>query len=326
MNTGNRRKKIVSPILCCLGLALPLVLAGCRAGPIFPVKAAGVSTRPTASTGREQPPQDKSHARVARLLKGLDLIPATALMGEMERRGFNTLSERDLWRKVAGNTLAMSGANAFFGKDRRAALKVAVLGGGLTSPGNWRVKASAVCHSSRRGHEFCTGLFFKGDDVVCWAGLGRFGGTDTYLKPCDILPGNVLSTAPVRTATNNVLTLPKSQVDAAMERWGFAQLSKRDLWLRFAGKTLKMATTLGYYDKSKRVKLRDTALGGGLSSQGTWKMKGSTICHTVRKGHEFCTGLYFRGDEVVCWPGAGKVSGRGNHLLACTLLPGDRAG
>ena len=45
------------------------------------------------------------------------------------------------------------------------------------------------------------------------------------------------------------------------------------------------------------------SLGGGLESAGACYVKGSNLCHSVREGHEFCSGLFFRGAELLCWPG-----------------------
>jgi hypothetical protein len=240
-------------------------------------------------------------------------------------QGFAALTDQELWRRVAGNTLRLAGSLGYFRDDRSVELASTALGSGLTSSGTWKIKKMNVCHSIRDGHEFCTGLYFRGEEILCWPGIGHYALDTGYLRACVILRGNRVASAPIGTVLAAMETVPAKDAPRAMEKHGFVQLSGNEIWRRIVGKTLRMPGSYGRFAKDKTVTIESTSLGSGLTSSGTWKIKKRNVCHSIREGHEFCTGLYFRGEEVLCWPGIGRYAPDTGYLRECRVLPGKGA-
>ena len=251
-------------------------------------------------------------------------VPAANGIGAMGRQGFVPLSDKDVWRRIAGKTIEIAGSLGYYAPDRRVEIVNASLGGKLTSKGIWRIRSGRLCHSARRGHEFCTGLYFRGDEVLCWPGIGRYSRDTGYLRACGILHGNRVVSTPVPAVLAALETMSARNAPAALAKHGFVRLSGNQLWRRVAGRTLRFANSLGTYSRDKTIAIRDGSLGGELTSHGTWKIKKKNLCHTMRKDHEFCTALYFRGDELLCWPGIGRYARDTGYLRECSLLTGNQ--
>ena len=253
-----------------------------------------------------------------------------------------------------GNTLKVVNSFSYYGKDNKIKLRENALGGGLESLGTWTIKEQALCHSVREGHEFCSGIFFRGRDILCWPGIGWSPDDTDYLRYCSVLAGDrtvpargtageagsVLYASAVPKAKKRAGPKPPSidQILAALrgmpardgigelEKRGFTRPSARDLVKIIHGNTLKVVNSYSYYGDDYKIKLKEIALGGGLESRGTWTIKNSNLCHSVREGHEFCSGLFVRGRETLCWPGIGWSPDDTDYLRHCSVLSGDKAG
>ena len=171
----------------------------------------------------------------------------------------------------------------------------------------------------------CNGLYFRGRDVLCWPGIGGEAPDTGYLSECRIFKGDVTGRLPIEGVVSLLVNVSAANGVAAITEQGFAALTDQELWRRVAGNTLRLAGSLGYFSDDRSVELASTALGSGLTSSGTWKIKKMNVCHSIRDGHEFCTGLYFRGEEVLCWPGIGRYAPDTGYLRECRVLPGKGA-
>lgn len=262
-------------------------------------------------------------ARVAGTLAALRNVPAADGIGALRSRGFKSLAENELVRRIAGNTLIVMGLQNYFGDDNQVKIVSSALGRRLVGGGTWRIAGGRICHSARPGHEFCTGIFFRGDDVLCWPGIGRYSGDKAYLRDCTILRGNRTASAPIGEVVAALRDVPHKNGVREMAKQGFVRLSGKELWRRVAGNTLRIGKSLGYFAKDRKVRITDGSLGRGLASSGTWKITKLNICHSVRKGHEFCSGLFFRNNEILCWPGIGEFASDTGYIRRCGLLRGN---
>ena len=116
--------------------------------------------------------------------------------------------------------------------------------------------------------------------------------------------------------------MPARQGIAALTQLGFARLSPEALRQAVLGNTLRMVNTLSHYRTDNRVRLRDTKLGGGLDSLGSWAVKGGNLCHSVSDWHEFCVAVFVRGEETLCWPAIGGDPEDTDYLRPCAILSG----
>ena len=299
---------------------------------------------------------------VDQVLSALRNVPARDGIGEMNKRGFVRLKETELRRLISGNTLKFMNAYSYYAKDSKVRLKEMLLGGGLESAGTWSITNSNLCHSVREGHEFCSGLFFRDDQILCWPGIGWSSDDTDYLRRCSILAGNqtrkapgamaaiVTRKVPPRTVVEKparrapaptrlpapapatldkvIVTLrdvpARDGIRKITER-GFVRFRGEVLKKRMAGNTLKMVNSFSYYGGNQKIHIRETSLGGGLESTGTWYVKGSNLRHSVREGHEFCSGIFFRGTELLCWPGIDWSADDVDYLRTCRILAGDKS-
>ena len=117
--------------------------------------------------------------------------------------------------------------------------------------------------------------------------------------------------------------VPARQGASALANRGFFRPSERDLVKLISGNTLKVVNSFSFYGEDNKIIMREIALGGGLESQGTWVIKDRNLCHSVREGHEFCTGVFFRDRTILCWPGIGWTPDDTNYIRHCALLAGD---
>lgn len=301
---------------------------------------------------------------VDQVIAALGDVPARDGIGEMEKRGFVRLKEPELRRLISGNTLKFMNSYSYYAKDSKVRLKEMLLGGGLESAGTWSITESNLCHSVREGHEFCSGIFFRDDQVLCWPGIGWSPDDTDYLRHCSILAGNQTRKAPGAMAAIVTRKVPPQTVAKKPARRapaptrlpapapapatldqvivtlrdvpardgirkiadrGFVRLRGEVLKKRIAGNTLKMVNSFSYYGGNQQIHIRETSLGGGLKSTGTWYVKGSNLCHSVREGHEFCSGLFFRGAELLCWPGIGWSADDVDYLKTCRILAGNKS-
>ena len=125
---------------------------------------------------------------VDQVIAALGDVPARDGIGEMEKRGFVRLKEPELRRLISGNTLKFMNSYSYYAKDSKVRLKEMLLGGGLESAGTWSITESNLCHSVREGHEFCSGIFFRDDQVLCWPGIGWSPDDTDYLRHCSRRP------------------------------------------------------------------------------------------------------------------------------------------
>lgn len=273
---------------------------------------------------------------VADVVKGMRKVPAADVVRQMSKRGFVRLSNRDLKGRISGKYLKMASTSGFYGTDQTVHVSASSLGSGVESTGTWQIKESALCLSVRADHEFCNGLFFRGDKILCWPGVGNLTGA-TELRECRVTSGQKPTVVASRAITSGTVTRPvvaqkkpEPALDNSpmglfyqeMQRQGFSWYSDDVLLRRVAGGTLELAGTQAHYGKGNQVNVTTASLGGGMESRGTWRVAGPAICHSVHEGREFCTGLFFRGAEVWCWPGLGQLKGDLNRLTECRILPG----
>ena len=323
------------------------------------------TARKAATTPRVSAPVGPTPPTLDAIIAAMRRVPARDGIREMAGHGFIRLKDGELGRLIAGNTLKLLNSYSYFAKDKNIRLKETSLGGGLESTGTWSVKDSNLCHSVREGHEFCSGLFFRDAELLCWPGIGWSPDDTEYLRHCSILAGNQTRKTPGAMAAIVTRKLPQrptvekptrpaparlpapppvqstpaslDQVIAAMrsvpardgirkmsER-GFVRLRGEDLKKRMTGNTLKMVNSFSYYGGDQRIRIREMSLGGGLQSAGAWYVKGSNLCHSVREGHEFCSGIFFRGAELLCWPGIGWSPDDVDYLRTCRILAGNKS-
>ena len=303
---------------------------------------------------------------IDQVLAALRGVPARDGISELEKRGFLQPTSNGLGQVISGNTLKINYSFSYYGQDKKIKLKENALGGGLESRGTWTVKEKALCHSVRGGHEFCSGVFFRGGEILCWPGIGWSPDDIDYLRYCSVLAGD--RTAPASgasVASRDVLfdskapkATPRKQAKAKakprkqakakppqidqvlaalrgvpardgigeLEKQGFTRPSERDLVKKIRGNTLKVVNSFSFYGDDDNIKLKEIALGGGLESQGTWTIKKRNLCHSVREDHEFCSGIFFRGKDILCWPGIGWAPDDTDYLRHCSILSGDTTG
>ena len=303
---------------------------------------------------------------IDQVLAALRGVPARDGISELEKRGFLQPTSNGLGQVISGNTLKINYSFSYYGQDKKIKLKENALGGGLESRGTWTVKEKALCHSVRGGHEFCSGVFFRGGEILCWPGIGWSPDDIDYLRYCSVLAGE--RTAPASgasVASRDVLfdskapkATPRKQAKAKakprkqakakpppidqvlaalrgvpardgigeLEKQGFTRPSERDLVKKIRGNTLKVVNSFSFYGDDDNIKLKEIALGGGLESQGTWTIKKRNLCHSVREDHEFCSGIFFRGKDILCWPGIGWAPDDTDYLRHCSILSGDTTG
>ena len=317
-----------------------------------------------APKAKEQTQAKANSPSIDQVLAALRGVPARDGIGELAKRGFLQPASDQLGHVISGNTLKINYSFSYYGKDKKIKLKENALGGGLESRGTWIVKEKALCHSVREGHEFCSGIFFRGGEILCWPGIGWSPDDIDYLRYCSVLAGDrtapasgasvasrdVLfdSTAPKAKPRKQAKAKPKKQAKAKpplidrvlaalrgvpardgigeLEKQGFTRPSERDLVKKITGNTLKVVNSFSFYGDDDKIKLKEIALGGGLESRGTWTIKERNLCHSVREGHEFCSGIFFRGGEILCWPGIGWAPDDTDYLRHCSILSGDTAG
>ena len=315
------------------------------------------AARKAAPLVRESAPAQPTLDQVIAAMRG---VPANEGIREMAKRGFVRLRSAELRRMVSGNTLKFMNSYNYYAKDSKIRLKETSLGGGLESAGTWSIKGANLCHSVREDHEFCSGLFFREAELVCWPAIGWSPGDTDYLRRCSILAGDQTQKAPgamaaivtrkvaPRPAARKVPSRPAASaqllpapptMDAVlaamrsvsardgigeMAERGFAKLDDGELRRLISGNTLKLLNTYSHFAKDKKIRLKETSPGGGMESTGTWSIKDSNLCHSVREGHEFCSGLFFREAELLCWPGIGWSPDDIDYLRRCAILAGDQ--
>lgn len=108
---------------------------------------------------------------------------------------------------------------------------------------------------------------------------------------------------------------------AALANMGFAKMSSDVLTDMIDQNTLKIGSSYAYYRWDDRVYMRDLALG--MRSQGTWSVQDGNACVSVTSGHTFCTAVYMRGQEVLCWPNPDEYPEDTGFARACEILPGN---
>ncbi len=142
---------------------------------------------------------------------------------------------------------------------------------------------------------------------------------------CQTSPPKSLSQTPPDDQFQRFQTIPAQDGDSTLTSSGFQRLSEADIKARVAGNTLRTGSTLNFYGSDGKVVLKAAALGGKLRSLGTWAVRNTNLCHSVSQGHEFCIALYFRGDELICWPGTDDPPTETGYLLPCEIIEGNRA-
>lgn len=145
------------------------------------------------------------------------------------------------------------------------------------------------------------------------------------LVSCQTTPPKVLTQAPSDEQLQQLEAIPATLADRTLASLGFQRLSEADLTARMADNTLRTASAAGYYGSDGKILLKVAALGGRLRSSGTWTIENANLCHSVSDGHQFCTALFFRGDELICWPGADDPSTETGYLRPCEIIEGNRA-
>ena len=335
---------------------------------VLPPRAKIAGPRPAGNAGKRaaaRKPSKPSEPSVDAILAAMRNVPGSDGIREMARRGFLRPSGEELRKMVTGNTLKLVNSYSYYGKDHRIRIKETSLSGGLESAGTWTIEGSNLCHSVREGHAFCSGLFVRGADVLCWPGIGWSEDDTDYLRHCAMLAGDQTRKTPTGAALARLritppgaktakprpavkapkpppasrLALPSAEEVLAalravparngpreMANRGFVKPSDEDLRKWIAGNTLKLVNAYSYYGKDKKIRIKETSLGGGLESAGTWEPRDGNLCHSVREGHEFCPGIFFRGADVLCWPGIGWSEDDVNYLRRCAVLSGNKAG
>lgn len=106
--------------------------------------------------------------------------------------------------------------------------------------------------------------------------------------------------------------------------FGFRPAAEASLSRSLTGNTLAESRSVTFFARSGDATIRDDFLGRVLRSQGRWSVRQGAVCHSVREGHEFCTGVFVRGSETLCWPGLDEVDTA--SVRRCTIQRGDQTG
>lgn len=287
-------------------------------------------------------------ATVEEVMENLRSVPARYGEKALDQEGFVRPAESDLRAKIAGNTLKSEDSYSYYGDDATIAIRELSLGGGLESTGTWTVEQGNLCHSVRAGHSFCIGVFFRDDEMLCWPAMGWAPDEVDFVRRCSLLAGNrtqnppteeIAAIAPERAlpspadlralSVDDVLgelrDVAAGDAVSRLAAFGFVRLPADTLHQRVAGNTLQALESFSFYAKDQTVTLKELALGGGLRAEGRWEIVEANLCHSVREGHQFCNGLFFRDDELLCWPGIGWAPDDVDFLRRCSIATGNLA-
>lgn len=238
-------------------------------------------------------------------------------------KGFQNPVDDGLRKKISSRTIFIGDAAIYFTSrgdviiDDRSGPKK------LKSKGKWTIRGGRVCYSVRAGHEFCTGVFVRKDETLCWPGMGTWDDDTGFLSRCVIYKGN--GTKGTRPAVAQLAKTPVAVKKPAGRRGQAAgQLTSVRLAELSTGNTLKIGRSLIYYGHGGVVQARDFSYAKPLGSRGTWRVKGDRLCHSVRRGHEFCLSQSEATDGgLTCRPDLAGGGDPGEFARPCVWMSGD---
>ena len=300
------------------------LLSGCVATSFQRVKSAMVSSNAAV-------PPKKIGNDVGSLLAASQTLDSVRGAKLLVAKGFHNPVDDGLRKKISSRTIFIGDAAIYFTSrgeviiDDRSGPKK------LKSKGKWTIRGGRVCYSVRAGHEFCTGVFVRKDETLCWPGMGTWDDDTGFLSRCVIYKGNGTKgnrPAVAQLAKTQVAQLTKTPVAAKKPARRRQQLAGQLTSVRLAqlstGNTLKIGRSLIFYGHGGVVQARDFSYAKPMGSRGTWRVKGDRLCHSVGRGHEFCLSQSeARDGGLTCRP---DLSGGGDpdeFARPCIWMSGD---
>ncbi len=234
---------------CAIAVGLSLVLAGCVTTSFPRGKSAAVSPKKVGN----------DIGSILAASTSLDSRPGAKLL---KAKGFKNPVDAGLRKQIAGRTIFIGDAAIYFTSKGEAIIDDRGGAKKLKSKGRWTIRDGRVCHSVRQGHEFCTGVFMRKDETLCWPGMGTWADDTGFLSRCVIFKGNGTkgqrpAVAQLAKATGGAKAPGGTKAAGGSRNELSGLLTSARLAEIATGNTLKIGRSLIYYGPTGVVRARD---------------------------------------------------------------------
>ncbi|MBT3358147.1 MAG: hypothetical protein HN403_00795 [Rhodospirillales bacterium] len=301
------RNRVASIIFFCVVVGM---VSGCVTTPFPRAKSAAVSPKKVGND-------------VGSLLTASRTLDSGRGAKLLLSKGFMNPIDDGLRKRISSRTIFIGDAAIYFTSKGEAIIDDRSGAKKLKSKGKWTIQGGRVCYSVRAGHKFCTGVFVRKDETLCWPGMGTWEDDTGFLSRCVIYKGN--GTKGKRPAVAHLAKTPAAVKKPAGRRQQLAgQLTSVRLAELSTGNTLKIGRSLIHYGHGGIVQARDFSYAKPMGSRGTWRVKGDRLCHSVGRGHEFCLSQSeARDGGLTCRPDFAGGGDPGEFAKPCVWMSGD---